>query len=414
MKVLMSAYACEPNKGSEPGVGWNWALQAAAHGHDVHVVTRRNNGPAIEAELAKRPVAGLTFHYLDRPAPYLWAKKRFRYNGMLWYYYVWQRALRKLARRLHDQHRFDLAHHVTFVNDWMPSGLAGLDLPFIWGPVGGSTHMWPEQIEVDLPPYARRHETIRRWVIYLFKRFDPFLRKTRRSATTILVYTDEAMAGLPPSDRRRARPIVHIGLSGEEVPANPKAQHGPTLEVVTGGRLVHWKGFDLLIEGFAQLGRDTEARLSITGVGPYRPYMEQLVQELEIGDSVEFLGHLPSREDVFALIASADLYALPTLRDGPPVAILEAMALGIPILCLDWGATGELVPDQAGLKVTAGDRAQIVEGISEALRWSVGHRTELQEMGAAGRDHVHRVHDWSRIGDEVDSLYRKIVGWERG
>ena len=59
MKILLSAYACEPNKGSEPGVGWHWALELGYLGHDVWVLTRANNRPAIEAEQnRKNPASG--------------------------------------------------------------------------------------------------------------------------------------------------------------------------------------------------------------------------------------------------------------------------------------------------------------------------------------------------------------------
>ena len=66
LKVLVSAYACEPDKGSEPGVGWNWAKQIA-HFHEVWVVTRTNNRPAIEERIEKNPDPNLHFIYVDLP-----------------------------------------------------------------------------------------------------------------------------------------------------------------------------------------------------------------------------------------------------------------------------------------------------------------------------------------------------------
>src|ERR1035441_781417 len=80
-KILISAYACEPNAGSEPDVGWNWSVQAARHGNEVHVVTRANNRAGIESELAQHPVANLHFHYLDLPAIFRWGKKSGGYRS---------------------------------------------------------------------------------------------------------------------------------------------------------------------------------------------------------------------------------------------------------------------------------------------------------------------------------------------
>ena len=144
MRVLISAYACEPDSGSEPGVGWNWAVQAALHGHDVHVITRANNRASIEGTLREHPIVGLSFHYYDLPTPVSGWKRRSGNLGLLVYYYLWQFGAWRVARRLHERLRFDLSHHVTFVNDWMPSGVGWIGVPFVWGPVGGSTNVLPQ------------------------------------------------------------------------------------------------------------------------------------------------------------------------------------------------------------------------------------------------------------------------------
>src|SRR3954452_18684843 len=258
MKVVMGAYACEPAQGSEPAVGWHWAHEAVRAGHDVWVVTRRNNKPAIEAALATADEPTPKFEYMDLPRPFLWAKRRFGHLGLLGYYYLWQVRLIAVARRLHRREGFDVAHHVTFVNDTLPSGLCGLPVPFVWGPVGGSTHRLPDTIALDLPTYARRHERIRAILQFLLGRVDPFVALTRRRANLILVYTREGLAALSRGERRRARAIVHIGISEDEPPhrpTKPPANDVAGVRILTGGRLVHWKGYDLLIEGFARFLR---------------------------------------------------------------------------------------------------------------------------------------------------------------
>src|SRR5207237_5223498 len=131
------------------------------------------------------------FVYVDLPRPFLSLKRRLGHPGLLAYYYLWQIAVAARASRLHRREGFDLAHHVTFVNDSLPSGLCVLPVPFVWGPVGGSTHVLPEGIDLELPAYARRHELVRRSIQLVFRRLDPFLWLTRRRAKLILVYTRE-------------------------------------------------------------------------------------------------------------------------------------------------------------------------------------------------------------------------------
>lgn len=412
LKIVMGVYACEPSKGSEPGVGWNWAVQAALYGNEVHAITRKNNRVSIEATLARHPVPGLHFHYLDLPKPFLWMKRRSGYYGMLIYYYLWQVALGLTARRLHRSLGFDLAHHVTFVNDWMPSGLVLLNIPLIWGPVGGSTHMWPKQIQMPLASYARRYELSRRLVISTLASVDPFVSATRRRAARILVYTAEALNGIPAEYRFKASAIRHIAIAAEDIPpcweVAPDDGTGP-LRIVTGGRLVHWKGFDLLIEGLANVrGQGAETILIVTGDGPYRHRLEMLAASLDLDETVHFVGWLPSRPDVFRLIRQCHVYALMTLRDGPPVAILEAMAVGLPILHLDIGAIRELVPDTAGLKVPVHSRRQVIEGIAAALEWSMSNRQSLRNMGQAASAYVQQNYKWDEIGKLITSLYNDV------
>jgi glycosyltransferase involved in cell wall biosynthesis len=411
-RIIMSAYACEPNAASEPCAGWNYALQAARHGNEVHVVTRANNRARIEPELARHPVANLHFHYLDLPAVFLRAKKAAGHYGLVAYYYVWQVALAFVAARLHRKCRFDLAHHATFINDWMPSGLVVLPIPFLWGPVGGSTNQLPRQIDLRLPAYARRHERARSGVQRLLRAADPLVVATRSRAARVLVFTKEAMNGIPARQRGKAKSIIHIGVSESELRQAPvSVPPADEMRVVMGGRLVHWKGFDLALEGFAGYLRQcsTAGRLIITGEGPYQPVLKDLAARLGIESRVDFLGRLPTRTDVCALLRTCSLYSLPTLRDGPLMAVLEAMAMGLPVLCMRFGSTNEMVPDSAGLKIELNSRDQVVSDIARALAWAATHRDDLRVMGERARAHVARFYTWDRIGDEIQAVYEEML-----
>ena len=134
MRVLVSAYACEPGQGSEPGVGWNSARQAARF-QDVWVLTQGEGRQGIQAALARKALPRVRFVYVDLPPWALfWRKGR---GGREVHYRLWQLAAYFVGRRLHRKVGFDLVHHVTFVCYWRPSFLALLPAAFIWGPVGG-------------------------------------------------------------------------------------------------------------------------------------------------------------------------------------------------------------------------------------------------------------------------------------
>lgn len=129
MKVLLSAYACIPNRGTEPGHGWGLAVHLAKRGIDVHVLTAAKNAEYIRQHLLVNPIPGLSFHYLDYPT------NRFRSEEMR--YLLWQFAAVRSARDLNDSENFDLVHHVTFGSVHVPSQLWRIGVPVVFGPVGG-------------------------------------------------------------------------------------------------------------------------------------------------------------------------------------------------------------------------------------------------------------------------------------
>ena len=107
----------------------------AARQHEVWVITRSNNRPGIEVELARNPSPNLRIAYFDLPHWGRWWKRKHR--GVQVYYYLWQAGAYALARRLNMEIGFDVAHHVTFAKYWVPSFISMLPVPFVWGPVGG-------------------------------------------------------------------------------------------------------------------------------------------------------------------------------------------------------------------------------------------------------------------------------------
>lgn len=94
--ILISAYACEPDKGSEPGAGWNWAVEIAKY-HSVTVITRTNNRDSIEKELAVHPRSNMKFLYYDLPDSIRrWKKGQ---KGIQLYYTLWQAGAYRCAKK---------------------------------------------------------------------------------------------------------------------------------------------------------------------------------------------------------------------------------------------------------------------------------------------------------------------------
>lgn len=414
LRVLISAYACEPFKGSEPGVGWNWVLQIARF-HEVWVITRQNNRASIERMSDEEPMPNAHFVYIDLPPWARFWKKGAR--GVHFYYYLWQLYAYFAARKLHKTVEFDVGHHVTFVSDWSPSFLCLLPFPFVWGPVGGSTNWAPLRFWSEFGLRGFVYEAIRTAAILAGRYLDPLVWLTRKKASWIITMSEAAVSGFPAWSRSKVLPLGNVGFSLEELPKNFRLLSEPSKNdehrdpiFLSAGRLVHWKGYSVLLKACAEIRRrGGRLELWIAGNGPDEPRLRRLTTKLGIQDCVKFLGFLPDRNSVFDHLACCDVFVMPTFHDGPPVIFLEAMAMGKPVICLDLGGASELITPACGVKLQALSLRQVIDDLAQAIR-TLGEDGDLRaRLGAAGRRRAEMDFNWNKKGDVLTDLYEKIV-----
>ena len=136
-KILLSAYSCEPNRGSESEVGWCWALSLANQGNEVFVVTRLNQKKNIENFLHFKNLNNLKFIYFDYPNWIIKILKNNNYSYSYLYFFLWQIGIFFKVYNLIKRIKFDYIHHVTFVSIRIPSFLCLYNVPFIFGPLSG-------------------------------------------------------------------------------------------------------------------------------------------------------------------------------------------------------------------------------------------------------------------------------------
>jgi glycosyltransferase involved in cell wall biosynthesis len=371
-KVLLSAYACRPKGGSEPGAGWAWA-KAAARDHDVWLLTRRKFAHEIAEELAIRPVPSLTVVPLELPKWVL--RLRRRPADVYWYYPLWQGLARRTARQLHAEHSFDVIHHLTFAVDWMSAGVVEeSSAKVIWGPVGGSTTaplsmahwLGPRGLVAELVRRAytgvRRHLTGRK----LAQRADLMVAQNNDVAEVFRKYAREIAV----------QPNVAIRRFTASGPYEPFGAPGIKTALFV-GRLIPWKG---VLLGISALARPEAANweLRIIGDGPDWGRAERLAEELGVRDRVEFMGQLP-REDVLAAMFRADALLAPALREAAGWAVTEALASGCPVVCLDRGGPSVIVGPGEGVAVSW--RGDVVGELARGLASLRGRITPVDRWG---------------------------------
>ncbi len=409
MKVLLSAYACEPGKGSEPGVGWHWALEIARLGHEVWVLTRAQNRSAIEAALARRPRASNPrFRYYELPAWAGWWQKGRR--GIRLYNFLWQWGAYGVAQKLHAQERFDMVHHITWGVVRQPSFMGKLGIPFVFGPVGGGE---------KAPWRLRKGYPVRGWVwdalrdvANLAIKVDPFMRDTYRRATHILAKTSQSRGVIPRRFRAKTRVRLEIGV---DVPAfddgdkNSRNKRSGPFRVLYVGNFLYLKGIHLGLEAFARLvATHPDARLTLVGSGPDEDWLRRRAKTFGIETSVAWVSWI-ERDRLWDYYRSHHALLFPSLHDSSGNVVLEALARGLPVISLDLGGPGEIVDETCGRVVsTRGQgRDAVVNGLAHALielAEDPAARTRL----ASGALKRARQFDWRTV---VRRVYSEIAAY---
>jgi glycosyltransferase involved in cell wall biosynthesis len=378
MKILLSAFAFSPNVGSESGVGWRWAIELA-HNHEVTVVTDVTRRAAIEAFGQSLP-DNLSISYF-RPS---WLRI-FPLNSTTaqLLYTAWQFSLLGFARRLHRERRFDLAMHITYSVFRHPSFLGFLDIPFIFGPLGGG-----EDSPLALKRSIHGREKIKEIVRAIMNKialFDPFLWLAYSRATLILTSTEHTRRALPWPFRHRA--VVYPNLGVEPVPnaAPCSRKESEPMRIIFVGRLLGWKGVHLAIRALAAVrSRGVVAELTILGTGPYGPELRRLAVSAGVEQSVRWLGQLP-QTDLFRLYQSMHCLLFPSLHDSGGTVVLEAQANGLPVICLDIGGPATLVTSESAVVVRTNliSEVEVIERLTDAIQSLASDEERRLAMGKA-------------------------------
>lgn len=416
-RVLVIAEAANPDWVSVPLIGWSLS-QALREVADVHLVTQVRNREAI---LAAGLVEGVDFTAIDSEAlarP-LWALgSRLRMGeGKGWtalqavsaisYPYferlVWKRFGPDIRKG-----RYDIVHRVTPLSPTQSGPLAAhcgrAGVPFVLGPLNGGVP-WPREFEA-----ARRAE--REWLSYVrgAYRYLPGRRKMLNAASCIIAGSRHTASEFPGQRDR----IVWLPENAIDPARFPSRRHGAAsgpLRACFIGRMVPYKGPDMLIEAAAGLIRDGRLTLDLIGDGPMMEALRQ--QTAPLGGGVRLHGWLP-HDRVHAVAGECGLLAFPSVREFGGGVVLEAMAMGLAPLIVDYAGPGELVTPGTGYKVALGDRDAIVARFRAELTRLADDSRGVAETGARASDLVRRNFTWSAKARQVAGIYDWVTGRRDG
>ncbi len=404
-RVLLLAYACSPCRGSEPGVGWNRALQSARHFDTWVICEQREFAAGIERYTAQRGrVAGLEFAFVPFTA---WEELLGRIPGIGYLgYNLWHRRAFRTARRLHQRLRFDLVHQINLCGFREPGYLWKLDAPFVWGPVGG-TQNYPWRFLPTAGLYGALWEAARSTLNNLQLRFSPRVRRAARKAALLLAANSTNQRDMARVHGVNILRTPDVGTEHVATTLPPRSPESRSFRILWVGRLEHYKALHVLIEALGSLPASISYELRVIGKGPLENRWRRLADRRGVGQRCQWLGWLP-REEVLRQYDWADVFVFTSLRDTTGTVVLEALSRGTPVIGFNHQGVGDVVTDDCGIKIPVVSRQQAVAGFREAilsLQKDPAKRQRLRH-GALARA---REYHWSRQGDRLASLYRRIL-----
>ena len=236
----------------------------------------------------------------------------------------------------------------------------------------------------------------------------------------MLVANERTRQALPTSLKHvKTRVLVENGVDlslwTDRPMASVATQVGATTRFVYMGRLVDWKAVDILITAFAAASKNANVALTIIGDGDQRAELELLARGLDVLGSasesgkVSFMGW-KSQAECAQYLQNSDALVLTSLMECGGAVVLEAMAMGLPVIATNWGGPADYIDASCGLLITPTDRATFTRGVADALQKLANDPDMRANMGKAGRTRVEREFDWEIKVDRMLEIYRSEVG----
>lgn len=404
MKLLLSAYACEPNRGTELGNGWNWALNTARLGHEVWCLTTVEGRESIEKEVKRLALPNLHIVFVEMPAL---VDKLFDYHlGFYPHYMYWQHRAYQKAKELDKEIDFDLVHHVTIGSLQMGTALWKLNKPLIFGPTGGG-----QEAPRALKKYFYRWwkmETMRKVISELLLSLNPNARKAMQHASLVLTTNQDTYDMAQRIGALNPKMFLDTSLPEDFYPeAYPERLPDQTLKILWVGRLFARKGLPLVLEALSKIRPDVKFELTILGDGPMHDFVPGWIEEFKLHGKVNWKGQVPW-DEVKRAYTSNDLFLFCSLRDSSAAQFLEAMAYGLPIITLDLHGARNLVPDDAGIKVPVSTANETVKAIAAAVEKLHDQPLLRRQMGTNGYK-FSKSQTWTVKTQHINDFYSKYT-----
>jgi len=404
MNIILSAYACHPSKGSEPGIGWNWLVELSKY-NQVWVLLYRGQEQYVTVSSSVKDLPkkeNIHLVPIDVPFP-LGIKKLFRFR-----YELWQIKAYFAAKKIIKENQIDLIHQVTIAAWWFTGYYFLLKKPLVWGPISGF-----QKIPIVAYPFLRKrdvfYEFFRSILLKLLKLSSYSFIMNIKKIDMMLYVNEETKNEL--TSIYKEKPLLQMNDTGVQKiisKINTKSSSHNKLNILWSGLLIPRKNFGLLLKSLEKLPYEMNWELKVAGEGKMLNYWKKRTLKTKINSKITFLGNI-SYSKMNELYEWADIFVFPSLREASGTVILEAMSHGVPVIALNLNGAKNIIDPSCGILIDITNPQQMINDFANAIIKLCENPLLRIEMGNNARKKVEEKFLWEKRGKEMQCYYEKII-----
>lgn len=222
-------------------------------------------------------------------------------------------------------------------------------------------------------------------------------------AKKIICRTEGSAKVIPYFLRYKTEIMLETAMEGDIFNYQRRDRDDTQIRFISTGRLMASKNILSAIRALALIPQDIDYKYTIVGSGPQRKLIESEAKKHGIFDKIEMIAELP-RVEVLKKLEESDVYLFPSLREGGSWALMEAMVIGLPVICLDWAGMKITVDDNCAFKLPVSTPEQMPKDMADAIMKLVKDPSLRVKMGAAGRERIQNVYNWNTKGIYMEKV----------
>ena len=404
LSILINAYACSPNMGSEPGMAWNWCTNLAKY-CELHIITEGEFRDKIEAVLPTLPQGkNMHFHYnpvSDEIRKMCWNQGDWRFYK---YYKEWQWKTYEIAKEIIAKQHIDIVHQLNMIGFREPGYLWKIEeKPFVWGPVDAK-EKFPTAYLQGAELKAKFFINLKNFLTGIQLKYDNRVHQAAQKAAVIVSASSESKKSFKKFFNIESPLLNETGCYLRNKALLDKKQK-KELNLLWVGKLDFRKQLSLAIQAIAQIN-NKNIRLHIVGSGNNENY-KKVAESLHVAEQCIWHGAI-SHDKVQEIMQQSDIFFFTSVAEGTPHVVLEAIGNNLPVVCFDTCGQGDSVNEQVGMKIPLSTPKQSAKDFAEKINYLYHHRDVLQQLSKQCSQRQEEL-SWDNKAKQMVTLYSSIL-----